>query len=186
MLRCSCCQKVRGLGLCSHHVCNLRTRHGRLIRVKGRTKVPLLCQLCSCPRPQPTLGYINTHPRMHLCSNVRVHAQVARAHTPNNCAPCCEPSWLNSFRKFCQFGLSKCCCRKHERGITSCLAVNVTELYTNTRTHTHIGMQQHSKAHTQLWERDDTLLNPCGGVLSLSIMYSLHCSSSYSVDQCTG
>lgn len=150
MLRCSCCQKVRGLGLCSHHVCNLRTRHGRLIRVKGRTKVPLLCQLCSCPRPQPTLGYINTHPRMHLCSNVRVHTQVARAHTPNNCAPCCEPSWLNSFRKFCQFGLSKCCCRKHERGITSCLAVNVTELYTNTRTHTHIGMQPHSKAHTQL------------------------------------
>lgn len=117
---------------------------------QGQNQSTFMCQLCSCPRPQPTLGYINTHPRMHLCSNVRVHAQVARAHTPNNCAPCCEPSWLNSFRKFCQFGLSKCCCRKHERGITSCLAVNVTELYTNTRTHTHIGMQQHSKAHTQL------------------------------------
>lgn len=35
-----CGQKVCGPGLHSNHVLNLRTKHGRLTRVKGRTSVP--------------------------------------------------------------------------------------------------------------------------------------------------
>lgn len=61
--RCSYSQKVRGLGLHSHRVLNLRTGHGRLTWVKGTTKVPLLHQLCYNSRPKQTLGYRHAHAR---------------------------------------------------------------------------------------------------------------------------
>lgn len=146
--RCSCGQKVRGLGLRSHHGLNLRTRHGRLSWVKGRTKVPLLHQLCYNSRPKQTLR--DTHTRMHwTCFCVRLNTGCTL--TSSKRTPCCEPSCLNSFCEFCHFGVLKCCCRKHKKGITSHLAVTVTKPYT---VHTH--KQAHTAELTLSCKRDMT------------------------------
>lgn len=109
-----------------HHVPHLRTRHGRLTWVKGRTEVSSPQQLCYNSRPKQTLGCRSTgsgvrtlEHRLHsLCPDKQAFTQL----------------W--SLSKFCHFGVSKCCRRKHERGITSRLAVNV--IVTHTHTYTHV------------------------------------------------
>lgn len=114
-----------------HHVPYLRTRHGRLTWVKGRTAVPLPQQLSYNSRPKQTLACRRTG------SGVRT-----LEHRLHSLCPDKQAFTLWSLSKFCHFGVSKCCRRKHERGITGRLAVNVIGAHTLTHTHT--------QAHTQL------------------------------------